>query len=392
LDIGDQLLGTFGATSMSQVSKQHALPLQCPPVLTGERQLCAAQNRRLPERATDFVIETPGRESPHGQRIAGVGTGADMTDEPIPAFLEMMAAEKGASRNTLEAYRRDLEDYAASLSLRGLGVADATPRHISAYLQAVAAAGLAATSRARRLSAIRQLYKFLVAEGHIENDPTTGFQGPRRERPLPKILSVGEVELLLDTAGKRIDGRRGRERFRALRLKALLEVLYATGMRVSELVALPRSVLAGDDRILTIKGKGGRERIVPLNPAAREALSAYLNVGTDGDDDVAPMLRTRFLFPSRGAEGHLTRQRLAQELKELATEAGLDPERLSPHVLRHAFASHLLDRGADLRAVQALLGHADISTTQIYTHVLEERLRQLVQTHHPLAKARLGQG
>jgi len=311
------------------------------------------------------------------------------TDDPIGAFLEMMAAERGASRNTLAAYRRDLEDFAAHLTAKGASLRAVRPPEISAYLKVTAHAGLAAASRARRLSSIRQLYRFLAAEGVISEDPTTGFTGPRRERPLPKLLSVPEVEMLLDRAAERIDGLTGRDRFRALRLKALLEVLYATGMRVSELVKLPRSVLEGDDRLLTIKGKGGRERIVPLNSAAREALSRYLDVGHDGEDGLSPMLRTRFLFPSRGAEGHLTRQRLAQELKELAAEAGLDPDRVSPHVLRHAFASHLLDRGADLRAVQQLLGHADISTTQIYTHVLEERLRQLVREHHPLAKRAL---
>ena len=312
--------------------------------------------------------------------------------DAIQSFLEMMAAERGAAKNTLDAYRRDLEDYAGFLGAKGVALDRATPRDIGAYLKASADAGLAATSRARRLSAIRQLYRFLIAEGRVTDDPATGFQGPRRERPLPKTLSVAEVEVLLDVAGRRIDGLVARERFRALRLKALLEVLYATGMRVSELVALPRSVLTGDDRMLTIKGKGGRERIVPLNGPARAALATYLAIGTGADDDVAPMLRNKYLFPSRGAEGHLTRQRLAQELKEVAVEAGLDPKHVSPHVLRHAFASHLLDRGADLRAVQQLLGHADISTTQIYTHVLEERLKQLVAEHHPLAKARLGEG
>lgn len=308
---------------------------------------------------------------------------------PVESFLEMMAAEKGAAANTLAAYRRDLDDFTAFLARVGVAATAARPREISSYLKELANAGLAATSRARRLSAIRQLYRFLVAEGVVAEDPATGFAGPRRERSLPKVLSVGEVEILLRAAEKRCEGKSGRDRFRALRLNALLEVLYATGMRVSELVELPRSVLTGDDRVLSIKGKGGRERIVPLNAAARDALQRYLNIGSDGDDSLAPMLRTRFLFPSRGAEGHLTRQRLAQELKELADEAGIDPERVSPHVLRHAFASHLLDRGADLRAVQQLLGHADISTTQIYTHVLQERLRQLVNQHHPLAKTRL---
>ncbi|MGE0700409.1 MAG: site-specific tyrosine recombinase XerD [Hyphomicrobiaceae bacterium] len=310
--------------------------------------------------------------------------------DPIEDFLETMAAERGAAKNTLDAYRRDLMDFASFLDRAGTPLADVRARDISAYLKAIAEAGLAATSRARRLSSIRQLFRFLVAEGATDDDPTTGFAGPRRERPLPKVLSVAEVDLLLETAARRIEGAVGRERFRALRLKALLEVLYATGMRVSELVELPRSVLTADERVLTIRGKGGRERIVPLNGPAREALARYLAIGTEGDDDLARMLRTRYLFPSRGAEGHLTRQRLGQELKLLATEAGLDAERVSPHVLRHAFASHLLDRGADLRAVQQLLGHADISTTQIYTHVLEERLRQLVHEHHPLAKTRLG--
>lgn len=313
----------------------------------------------------------------------------DAASDPIEAFLEMMAAERGAAKNTLAAYRRDLEDFDQHLRRAGKALTDIRPRDLAAYLKAIADEGLAAASRARRLSSIRQLYRFLTAEGHVEDDPTTGFAGPRRERPLPKILSIAEVEALLETAARRTEGQTGRDRFRALRLKALLEILYATGMRVSELVELPSSVLNGDDRVLTIRGKGGRERLVPLNPAAREALSHYLSIGSDGESDLSPMLRTRYLFPSRSAEGHLTRQRLAQELKDLAIEAGIDPERVSPHVLRHAFASHLLDRGADLRAVQQLLGHADISTTQIYTHVLEERLRQLVREHHPLANVRL---
>jgi len=317
---------------------------------------------------------------------------ADTITAPIDAFLEMMAAERGAARNTLDAYRRDLQDFDQYLTRAGKTLVDVRPRDLAAYLKAIADSGLAAASRARRLSSIRQLYRFLIAEGHVTDDPTPGFAGPRRQRPLPKVLSIAEVDALLDTAARRIEGATGRERFRALRLKALLETLYATGMRVSELVELPRNVLDGDERVLTIRGKGGRERLVPLNGAARDALSRYLSIGSDGESDLSPMLRTRYLFPSRGAEGHLTRQRLAQELKELAKVAGIEPERVSPHVLRHAFASHLLDRGADLRAVQQLLGHADISTTQIYTHVLAERLRQLVRDHHPLANASLDQG
>ncbi len=310
----------------------------------------------------------------------------------IETFLEMLGAERGAAQNTLDAYRRDLDDFSAFLQGRGVVIPDVRPETVSAYLKALSEQGLASSSRARRLSAIRQLYRFLTAEEIVERDPALGFAGPKKVRALPKTLSVAEVDRLLETAERRTgaDGIAGRDRLRALRLHALLELLYATGMRVTELVTLPRSVLQGDDRVLTIKGKGGRERIVPLNAKARTALLSYMNAGRNSDGAIVPMLSTRWLFPSNSAEGHFTRQRLAQELKEVALEAGLDPERVSPHVLRHAFASHLLDRGADLRAVQQLLGHADISTTQIYTHVLEERLKKLVHEHHPLAKARLG--
>lgn len=302
----------------------------------------------------------------------------------IGQFLEMLAAERGAADNTLQAYRRDLDDFLAFLGVRSQELNAVISADISAYLRAMSESGLAPASRARRLSAIRQLFKFLAAEGHIAEDPAHGLAGPKKGRALPKTLSVAEVDRLIETARARIEPAKGRDRVRALRLYALIEMLYATGMRVSELVGLPRSVLAGDGRVLTIKGKGGRERLVPLNQAARAALERYLSVGFD--DGVAPMLATKWLFASRGVEGHFTRQRLGQELKELALEAGLDPERVSPHVLRHAFASHLLDRGADLRSVQQLLGHADISTTQIYTHVLEERLKKLVFEHHPLAR------
>jgi integrase/recombinase XerD len=300
--------------------------------------------------------------------------------------MEMLSAEKGAADNTRQAYARDLDDFVAFLAKRRRKpLATVAPADISTYLRALAEAGLAPASRARRLSAIRQFYKFLAAEGVVAESPADRLAGPKRARPLPRTLSTAEVDRLVETARRRIDGTAGRDRVRALRLHALIEMLYATGMRVSELVTLPRSVLAGDGRVLLIRGKGGRERIVPLNGAARAALDHYLNVGFE--DDLAPMVKTKWLFASRGAEGHLTRQRLGQELKALAAEAGLDPERVSPHVLRHAFASHLLDRGADLRSVQQLLGHADISTTQIYTHVLEERLKQLVFEYHPLAKS-----
>jgi integrase/recombinase XerD len=311
-------------------------------------------------------------------------TAPDREDQELAGrFIEMLAAEKGAAVNTRLAYARDLDDFLAFMARRQKPLAAVAAADISAYLRAASEAGLAAASRARRLSAIRQLFRFLAAEGVVAEDPASRLAGPKRARPLPRTLSPGEVDRLIETARARIDSTKGRERVRALRLHALIEMLYATGMRVSELVTLPRAVLVGDSRVLFIKGKGGRERLVPLNGAARAALDRYLNVGFD--DGVAPMLKTKWLFASRGAEGHLTRQRLGQELKEVAIEAGLDPGRVSPHVLRHAFASHLLDRGADLRSVQQLLGHADISTTQIYTHVLEERLKQLVFEHHPLA-------
>lgn len=301
----------------------------------------------------------------------------------IDAFLEMLGVERGASANTIDAYRRDLASYSAYLSARDTELVVAEAADVSGWLTAASVAGLGAASRARGLSAVRQLYKFLLVEGHVAADPTHGHSGPHKQRPLPKTLSVAEVDKLLAVAARRTEADDATEQVRALRLYCLIEMLYATGMRVSELVSLPRSVLAGDARMLTIKGKGGRERLVPLNASARTALDRYL-AATTGEGRIA----VKWLFPSKSTQGHLTRQRLAQDLKALAEEAGLDPERLSPHVLRHAFASHLLDRGADLRSVQQLLGHADISTTEIYTHVLEERLKKLVNEHHPLAKKR----
>ncbi len=304
----------------------------------------------------------------------------------IAGYLEMLASERGATANTLEAYRRDLQDFCAFLDARGVRVRDAKREDIAAFLDHLGREGLSAASRARRLSAVRQLYKFLEAEAAVADNPAAGAKAPKLGRPLPKTLSVAEVDRMMAAAAAAVEGQSGRALARAVRFHALLEMLYATGMRVSELVALPRSVLAGDPRVLTIKGKGGRERLVPLNSSARAALDRYLALGADPEDGLSPMLASKWLFPSRGAEGHVTRQGFALDLKACAEAAGLDAERVSPHVLRHAFASHLLDRGADLRTVQQLLGHADISTTEIYTHVLEERLKKIVFEHHPLAK------
>jgi len=304
----------------------------------------------------------------------------------VELFLEMLSAEKGAASNTLAAYRRDLNELFEFLEGLKKDSRSAGADEIRAFQQSNAARGLAASSQARKLSAARQLFRFLHAEGLRSDNPAAAIESPKQQRPLPKILSVDEVDRLLEAVRDWAAGAKGAERLRALRMTCLLEVLYATGLRVSELVALPRSVARGDERVLMVKGKGGRERMVPLNAAAREALGAYL----EALDEAAPdQSRSPWLYPSRGKRGHLTRQRFGQELKVAAGRAGLDSGRLSPHVLRHAFASHLLERGADLRAVQQLLGHADISTTQIYTHVLEERLRSLVQEHHPLANADL---
>lgn len=305
----------------------------------------------------------------------------------IESFLEMLSAERGAAENTIGAYRRDLQDFSGFLESRGRPLTGAQSDDISAYATAASQAGLAPTSRARRLSAVRQLYKFLLAEGLVDADPTLGHAGPKKERALPKTLNVAQVDRLIAAAAKRAKTAKGPDQMRALRLHCLLEMLYATGMRVSELVSLPRVVLDGDARVLTITGKGGRERLVPLNASARTALDRYLDQLRKNDDH-ATSTANKWLFPSNSAQGHLTRQRLGQDLKALAEEAGLNPDDVSPHVLRHAFASHLLDRGADLRSVQQLLGHADITTTEIYTHVLEERLKKLVHEHHPLAKKR----
>jgi integrase/recombinase XerD len=305
----------------------------------------------------------------------------------LALFIDMLMAERGAAAHTVEAYTRDLSELLAFLAAKGTKATTASAEHLRGFLASLASKGLAPTSRARKLSAIRQFFRFLLAEGLRADDPCSAIDSPKLGRPLPRILSLAEVETLLKTASDASEeATEGSARRRALRLYALLETLYATGLRVSELISLPRGVLTADDRVLTVKGKGGRERLVPLNEAARNALATHL--AAVGEDEAKGKSASPWLFPSSGGQ-HLTRQRLGQELKALALAAGIEPARVSPHVLRHAFASHLLERGADLRTVQQLLGHADISTTQIYTHVIEERLRRLVEQHHPLAQAHL---
>lgn len=299
----------------------------------------------------------------------------------LELFLEMLSAERGSAANTLDAYRRDLTDFMHFLNNNNVTVVNAEQEQINEYLSHITHTGLSVASKARRLSAIRQFFRFITAEGYRDTNPAANIEGPKRERPLPKTLTIHEVDQLLEVARQRALNAQGTGRLRSRRLYCLLEVLYATGLRATELVALPRSALNGDEHVLTIKGKGGRERLVPLTQKAQGAIYDYLSELKNSRTG----LEEKWLFPSRGREGHLTRQRLAQELKTLAEDAGLDPKGVSPHVLRHAFASHMLERGMDLKAVQQLLGHADISTTQIYTHVLEERLKQLVQNHHPIA-------
>jgi integrase/recombinase XerD len=311
----------------------------------------------------------------------------------IELFLDMLAAERGGAKNTLSAYARDLEDLAVHLSGAGRTIAKATTDDLRKYLAALDKKGLAASSMARKLSAIRQLYRFLYAEGKRSDDPSAIIEGPKRNRPLPKSMSVAEVDSLLAGARDAMAKADGLpERLRATRLVCLIEVLYATGLRVSELVALPASAAERNTRMLVVRGKGDKERLVPLNDAAKAAMRDYLALiaearnGKERNGEAKRDVKSKWLFPSFGESGHLTRQHFARELKELAAAAGLRADAVSPHVLRHAFASHLLHNGADLRVVQTLLGHADISTTQIYTHVLEERLKSLVRDLHPLAE------
>jgi len=297
----------------------------------------------------------------------------------VGAFLEMMSAERGAARNTIAAYSRDLADYSEFLGCKGVAVTSVGREQVTQYLAELDANGIAAASSARKLSAIRQFHKFLAADGIRADDPTRIIASPKARRSLPKVLSIEEIARLLAMAESEIEleGVTDAQRAMSHRLYLLLELLYATGMRVSELVSLKRVQVMRDASFLTIRGKGAKERIVPLTDRARDAVKAYVSTLEPGSP---------WLFPAGGETGYLSRQVFARELKGLAARAGIGAARISPHVLRHAFASHLLAGGADLRVVQTLLGHSDISTTQIYTHVLDERLRTLVETHHPLAE------
>ena len=296
----------------------------------------------------------------------------------LESFLEMLVAERGASANTVDAYRRDLTDFRSASG----GLSKAAAEDVRRYLGGLAARRLAPSTQARRLSALRQFYRFLVAEGIRADDPAAAAERPKPRRSLPKILSTGDVDILLEAARAEtsIPDLTPNRRLAASRLLALLELLYATGLRVTELVGLPATAGRGGRPFIGVKGKGGRERLVPLNEAAQTALDEYRAARA-----ALGRAEGKWLFPADSAKGHLTRQAFARDLKAVSARAGLNAAKLSPHVLRHAFATHLLAGGADLRVVQTLLGHADISTTQIYTHILDERLKQLVNDHHPLA-------
>ena len=300
-----------------------------------------------------------------------------MSEGWTEAFLEMMAVERASARNTLTAYGKDLAEAVAFLQARGRDLSSATSEDIEAWFAAMGAAGLSPATAARRRATARQFYRFVLGEGWRTDDPSRRVEAPKQGRPLPKVLSRDEVERLIAAASAR-DGAQG------LRLACLIEITYASGLRVSELLALPLTALARDPAFLMVRGKGGKERLAPLNDAARTAVKAWLEVRKTfipKGDAANP-----WLFPSRGKGGRLTARRFSQLLEEAAAGAGIDPARVSPHVLRHAFATHLLEGGADLRVVQTLLGHADIATTQIYTHVAGERLAEVVRTRHPLAK------
>ncbi len=304
-------------------------------------------------------------------------------------FLDMLAAEQGAGENTIEAYRRDLTDFSAFCARAGQSFAGVATEKLRDYLGDLDTRGFKSSSVARRLSAIRHLFRFLLNERIRGDDPAAILSGPKRGRGLPKVLSISDVDRMLTRAKELSQAAdvSASQRLRAQRLYCLLEVLYATGLRVSELVSLPRSAARNDARMIVVRGKGDKERLVPLNDVSRQAMADYL-AATDAanSNKQKNAAISKWLFPSFGESGHLTRQHFARDLKELAGASGLAPRLVSPHVLRHAFASHLLHNGADLRIVQTLLGHTDISTTQIYTHVVEERLKSLVRDLHPLAE------
>jgi integrase/recombinase XerD len=318
-------------------------------------------------------------------RSSKTATDAKLTN----LFLDMLAAEQGAGDNTLDAYRRDLTDFSDFLARHGQNFIGAGTDALRDYLADLDTRGFKSSSVARRLSAMRHLFRFLLNERIRSDDPAAILSGPKRGRGLPKVLSIADVDRMLTRARELTEAENAspQQRLRAMRLYCLLEVLYATGLRVSELVALPLSASRRDARMIVVRGKGNKERLVPLNEASRQAMADYLaamEALKPANKKSAPS--SKWLFPSFGESGHLTRQHFARDLKELAAASGLAPRLVSPHVLRHAFASHLLHNGADLRIVQTLLGHTDISTTQIYTHVVEERLKSLVRDLHPLAE------
>jgi integrase/recombinase XerD len=303
-------------------------------------------------------------------------------------FLDMLAAEQGAGVNTLDAYRRDLEDFSEFAASARSGFMAADTQLLRDYLEDLDARGFKSTTVARRLSALRHLFRFLLTERMRNDDPAAILSGPKRGRGLPKVLSIADVDAMLSRAKTLADSAETPlQRVRAARLYGLLEVLYATGLRVSELVSLPLTAARRDARMIVVRGKGNKERMVPLNATAKQAMTDYLAAMDAARTPGSKGAVSKWLFPSFGESGHLTRQHFARDLKELAAASGIRPELVSPHVLRHAFASHLLHNGADLRIVQTLLGHTDISTTQIYTHVVEERLKSLVRDLHPLAEA-----
>lgn len=301
----------------------------------------------------------------------------------LEPYLEALQAERDAAPNTLEGYARDLMDFTAYLSNQDKNAETANRKDVEAYLIALDHQGLAPATRARRLSSIRGLFNFAFVEGWRADDPAALIKGPKRAKSLPKTLSESDVDCLLMAAAKT-----GRNAALRLRNTCLIELLYATGMRVTELVSLPVNAVRGDPRMILIRGKGGRERMVPLSAPAKQAISDWLEIrdADEGETIKSGAKASLFLFPSRGKVGHLSRVAFFTLIKDIAVKAGLSPQKVSPHVLRHAFATHLLANGADLRAIQTLLGHADVATTEIYTHILDERLKSLVLEHHPLAK------